>query len=421
MTVSFNPFDEAQVDNDTDVLNTLRNEGPVHEVDGGFWLVTRYKDVNDILLDPVTFPQFGFRPAGTDKIPFEELQMVETDPPVHTEVRKPMAHAMTPKMVRHYEPTIREVAARLVEKLRSRSSADFIAEFAVPLPVEVTGMLAGIPEEQWPQIREYTDNVVKAQFQVDTTEGKEAAKRLVEFDDYFLEIIRHRKEHPKTGTPDVLDALLSSTDSEGKPISERRVLKEFSVDVIAGGIETTTHAIGNLMFHLLTHDGMYQQVREHPGLRDTVIEESIRVLPTLNYVMRKTAKLVEIDGVPVPKGVCLVLSLSSANHDERKYECPAQFDPGRAKDNPLKARDHLGFGRGVHVCVGAPLARLEIRCALDAVLDGIPTMEIDPGEVYERVPFFLIRGPRHLKINLPAAWATRAPGSGAEVIPENRS
>ena len=395
MTIAYNPFDPVQVDDDEAVLADLRRQTPVAEIMPGVFYVTRHADLTEISRDAKRFPQAPFRPLEEDTRTPDQLQLGESNPPGHTRVRKILASVLSPPRIRALEPLVDRVCAELVEAMASGESADVIADLGRPLPAAVIGELTGVPATDRHFLHEYSDLVVAAVQEQDPELQQAAIDRVAEFDQYFLDVIRARRE-AKDRPDDAMTALIDYRDEDGVGLSDEKVLLHLSKDLITGGIDTTTHLVGNLFYDLLSTPGAYERVRADRTLVPTAVEECLRHRPVVNVLFRRPAEEVTVAGVTIPAGSTVALGYTSANHDETVFERPEHFDLDRGDT----VRRHLGFGWGVHLCVGAPLARLEGTHALEAVLDRIPSMRLAPGFEYERVRFFMMRGPVRLNVEL---------------------
>jgi cytochrome P450 len=212
---------------------------------------------------------------------------------------------------------------------------------------------------------------------------------VAEFDAAAREVIRQRQRSMHR-PDDVLTGLIESRDADGKPLSEDKILTHMTKDVIVGGTETTKHLIGNLFFNLCAAPGAYERVRADRSLVPVAIEEALRLDGPAQIMFRVPTVDVEIRGCPIPAGATVAVGYASANRDEEVFEAPDAFSLERRDFN---AKPHFGFGHGIHLCVGASLARLETACALNAVLDRAARMELVPGFQYRRVRFFVMRGP----------------------------
>ena len=388
--ITFNPFDPAQVDDQLATLAALRRECPVSEVVPGVFYLARHEDIIDVCRAPGTFRQGRFLPLDQDTRTPDQLNLGETDPPEHTRVRKVLAGLLSPARVRAMAPFVESVCARLVDAFAGRSpgEADMIADLGVPLPGAVIGPLTGIPASYHGQLRQYSDDYM-ARVDPDPAVAAAAGARVDDFDAMVRELIRARRagtERPG----DLLSGLVDCEDSEGRPLSEDKVLVHLTKDLIVGGTETTTHLIGNLFYNVCRDPAIYERVRDDRSLVPVAVEETLRISGPVQVLFRVPDKDVTIRGVDVPAGSTVALGYASANRDESVFDDPDAFSLDRGEE---LRKHHLGFGFGVHLCVGAALARLEAVSALDAVLDRIPHMELAPGFEYRRVPFFMMRGP----------------------------
>jgi len=393
MKIHYDPTDPAQVDDHEPVLARLRREAPVSELKPGLFYLARYKDVIDVCRDPDTFRQGRHIPRDLDTRTEEQLNLGETDPPQHTRVRKVLASLLSPSKISALEPSIRNICEGLVDEFAGRGTADIIAELAAPMPAAVIGSLSGMPEQYRAQIMAYTAAYM-LRTDPDVSKTRVANAVVAELDAVIRDVIRQRRAS-SSRPDDVLSWLIESQDADGRPLSEDKILAHMTKDVIVGGTETTKHLIGNLFFNLCSTPGAYERVRADRSLVPVAIEETLRTNGPAQIVFRVPARDVEIRGCPIPAGSTVALGFASANHDEDVFENPEVFRLDRRKVN---TKPHLGFGHGIHLCVGAALARTETTCALNAVLDRIPRMELVPGFRYQRVKFFIMRGPEKLDV-----------------------
>jgi cytochrome P450 len=398
VTVTYNPFDPDQVDHDREILTQLRHEAPVVEIMPGVFYVTRYEDIVEISRDAKRFPQAPFSPLAEDTRTPDELQLGESNPPGHTKIRKLLASVLSPPRIRALEPFIDSVCSGLVDGFASNPSADLIAELGRPLPAQVVGELTGVPVEDRDFLHEYSDLVVQAVQEQDPVAQQAAADRVAGFDTHFLDVI-HERRALADKPDDAMTALLEYRDDDGKALSDEKVLLHLTKDLITGGIDTTTHLVGNLFYDLSTTPGAYGRVRDDRSLVPTAVEEALRHRPIVNVLFRRPVEDQVVAGMTIPAGSTIALGYSSANHDETVFPDPERYDLDRGE----AARRHLGFGWGVHLCVGAPLARVEGQHVLNAVLDRVPAMRIAPGFEYERVRMFMMRGPVRLDVELGTA------------------
>ncbi len=391
--VAYNPFDPEQVDRQEEILPTLRQQCPVAELMPGVFYVTRHDELTAVSRDADRFNQAPFRPLDEDTRRPDELQLGESNPPGHTRVRKIFQSVLSPPRVRAIEPRIARVCAELVDGFAARGSADLIAELGRPLPAQVIGHLAGIPETDRGYLHTYSDLVVASTQEQDPVRRQVAEDALVDFDARLLDLIRERRT--STSRPDdALSAFVDYRDDDGEALSDEKILLHLSKDMITGGIDTTTHLVGNLFYDLAITPGLYERIRADRSLVPAAVEESLRRRPVVSCLFRRPPADTEIAGTPIPAGSVVVLGYASANHDESVFPHPEVFDVDRGE----ALRRQLGFGWGVHLCVGASLARLEGALVLNAVLDRCANLRLAPGFEYERVRFFMMRGPVRLDV-----------------------
>jgi cytochrome P450 len=221
-----------------------------------------------------------------------------------------------------------------------------------------------------------------------------ASQRVDEFDAATRALIRERQaatDRPK----DLLTDLVESVDDNGNHLSEDKILVHLTKDMIVGGTETTTHLIGNLFYNLCSTPGAYERVRDDRSLVPIAVEETLRISGPVQILFRVPNADVKIRDTEIPAGSVVALGYASANRDENVFTDPDTFSLDRGEELRHK---HFGFGFGIHLCVGAALARLEDVAALDAVLDRIPSMRLADGYQYERVQFFMMRGPTRVDV-----------------------
>ncbi len=416
--MSYNPFDAEQVDHDEAVLTDLRQKCPVAEVMPGVFYLARHEDVVAVSRDTQTFKQAPFRPLDEDTRTPEELQLGESNPPGHTKIRKVLQSVLSPPRIRAMEPFVHSVcedlASRLADKLFSEGKADVIADVGRPLPQAVIGNLTGVPEGLRPLLHDYSDDVVTFVQSPDGPVRQAAAERVEAFDSRLRKVIAERRAAAGAGAgagaergaasgrgaaggqrpDDAMTAMIEYRDEEGLPLPDEKILLHLSKDLITGGIDTTTHLVGNMFYDLLRTPGAYERVRGDRSLVPAAVEESLRYRTIVNTVFRTPAVDTELGGVDIPKDSVVVLGYRSANWDESVFERPEEFDLERGD----AGRRHLGFGWGIHLCVGAPLARVEGAHILNAVLDHVPAMRLSPSFQYERVRFPMMRGPLRLDV-----------------------
>lgn len=369
----------------------LREHGPVHRVrfdeESGLtdaWLVVGYDEARAALADPRLIKDRYPADLGFAEDPIG-AHMLDSDPPRHTRLRALVTRAFTPGRVQGLAPRVRGIADGLLDEMIPRGSADLVEAFSYPLPITVICELLGIPDLDRAAFRELSNEVVApsspdAQF--------DAYLRIGE---YLAELVEDKRcTRP---TDDLLSDLIRTTSQDGDRLSPGE-LRGMAYLLLVAGHETTVNLITNAVHALLADPTRLAALRADPGLLDGVVEETLRWEgPVKNATFRYAAETLEIAGTAIGKGEPVVVSLAAADRDPARFTDPDRFD---ARRDP---RGHLAFGHGIHHCLGAPLARLEARIALRALLDRAPDLTLD-GPPGEWLPGMLIRGVR----SLPVRW-----------------
>lgn len=356
-------------------------EEPVRFDDAtGMWHVYGYRDAQHILAEPATFSSHTGRlvPEAND---FSEGGLTQLDPPRHTQLRKLVNQAFTPRVVAGLEPRIRTIAEELLD-VAGPDRIDLVEEFAYPLPVIVIAELLGVPAEDRELFRRWVDKMLSnsSEFSLRerTTEQEEAMQESMRHFEEMAEYIRghaaSRREQPRD---DLLTKLVEA-EVDGERLTDQEVVNFATLLLIAGHI-TTTMLVGNTVLCLDAHPAEQERVRADRSLVPHAIEETLRMLSPFPVTARVTNTEVELSGRTIPPEQLVMVWVAAANRDPEKFSNPHAFDPDR-DPNP-----HLAFGRGIHFCVGAPLARLEGRIATNLLLDRYPDMRCDP----EDPPTFL--------------------------------
>ncbi len=366
----------------------MRETAPVYyDEQSGSWHVFRYDDVQRALSEYAAFSSHmgGEEASGTGQLFASSL--IATDPPRHRQLRSLVTQAFTPKAVAALAARIAGLADELLEGFAASGSADLIKEFAYPLPVIVISELMGIPARDRERFKEWSD-VIVSQTQTGSASENQSAT-ITEMTEYFLALIDQRRSRPGK---DLISTLLS-VEIEGQKLTVPELLGFCALLLVAGN-ETTTNLIGNAVLCLTESPGTMDRVLREPALLPQTIEEVLRFRSPVQSMYRTTVAETILGDELIPAGAPIVAWIGSANRDGRQFQRPAEFDVDRGQHR------HLAFGHGIHFCLGAPLARLEARIALEALLSRLPGLSLVQGAHLERMESTIVYG---LKA-LPVSW-----------------
>jgi hypothetical protein len=377
--VRFNPYSYEFHDDPFPVYRRLRDEAPCyHDEELGFWALSRYADVVDALHDPDTYcSRHGITLEQGSPLPM----LLTTDPPEHTRLRRLVSRAFTPRRIAALEPSIRALSAQYLDALGGRGEFDLIGDYAALLPMDVISRMLGVPDADQQQLRKWSDALLHREEGVPdvTPEGIDASIHLYK---YFSAFVADRRAHP--GGDDFTAALVAA-EPDGEQLSDEQVVGFCFLLIIAGN-ETTTKLLGNALLALQRFPAEKAKVLADPGRIPDAVEEILRFEGSTQLMARTVTRDVARHGREMPEGAKVLLLLGSGNRDERVWERPDVFDI----DRPWPTH-HLGFGHGIHVCLGAALARLEMRVSLEEFLARHPGYEVDE-ENLERVHSGNVRG-----------------------------
>ena len=390
-TVYYDPYDVGITADPYPVFARLRDEAPLYYNERyDFWALSRHADVEKALSDWETFSNARSDILELVKSTFDMPRgvMMFEDPPEHTMLRGLMSRVFTPRRMAEIEDQIRRYCVNCLDPLVGSGGFDIISELASMMPMRVIGMLLGIPESEQVSVRDANDANLR------TRPGapmKVADATKIADGSIYADYVEWRAANP---SDDLMTALLNVefTDSSGehRTLTRKEVLHYTQV-VAGAGNETTGRLIGWLAKVLAEHPDQGRALVEDRSLVLRAVDETLRFEPTGPHVARYVARDFTYDGTTVPAGSAMLLLFGAANRDERRYRLPDTFDIHR--DNI----SHLTFGKGVHYCLGANLARLEGRVALDEVLNRWPEWEIDY-DTARLAPTSTVRGWEHLRI-----------------------
>ena len=314
--------------------------------------------------------------------------LVFADPPEHDRYRRLLESVFQPiTKASLMAPVIERIVDRLIGGFVARGSCEFIGEFANPLPIAVIGEALGIPEEEFGRLRTWSNAFIDVQMATLSEERLlDCAELVLDFERRILELAEARQREPRA---DLLSGLAATDLSEPELIAVVQQL-------LVGGNETTRNFLGNAIWRIARDPELRDRLTAHPRLVPRAAEELLRVEPPLQGVFRIATADTELEGVSIPAGAKLMVLLGAANQD------PARFAAGFEVDS-ASASAHLAFGRGIHACIGAPLARVEIRVAIAALLRRLPGLRLEDGRTLERPALIALRGFQELWLQFETA------------------
>ena len=368
--VYYDPYDAAINADPYPTFKRLRDEAPIyHNERFDVWALSRHAEVEKALVNWGTFSS-----ARSDILEIVQSGMelppgvvLFEDPPLHTMHRGLMSRVFTPKRMAALEDQVRAFCVSCLDPLVGTDRFDIVAELGVVMPMRVIGMLLGIPESDQTAVRDKSDAFLRTE----AGQPMELEQDAIANGDMFAEYVEWRSKHP---SDDLMTALLNAEfdDETGTVRTLTRTEVLTYTQVLAGaGNETTGRLIGWLAKVLAEHPDQRRDLVEDRSLIPAAIDETLRFEPTGPHVARYVARDVEYHGTTVPEGSAILLLVGAANRDERRYERPDEFDIHRTDGQ------HLTFGYGLHYCLGANLARLEGRVALDELLSRFPEWDVD--------------------------------------------
>jgi cytochrome P450 len=360
------------------------------------WLVSRFDDVNALLRDRrlgrtylhvATHEEMGRPPDPEHLAPFWHVVrngMLDREPPDHTRLRRLVSAAFTPRRVAALQPTVQRLAGELAAAFVANGGGDLIADVAEPLPVTVIAELLGVPDADRPLLRPWSADICGMYELNPSLEAADLAVRACEeFSDYLRGLARARRADPRD------DLVTALTQVEGLTEDE---LIGTCVLLLNAGHEASVNVTGNGWWALFRNPDQLAVLRDNRGLLGTAVEELMRYDTPLQMFERWVLQDIEVHGVPIPRGAEVALLFGSANHDPSVFHEPRRLDLSRT-DNP-----HLSFGAGIHYCLGAPLARIELVASFGALLDAAPNLTLvrEP----EWKPGYIIRGLRGIDVTV---------------------
>ncbi|MEU9849758.1 cytochrome P450 [Streptomyces sp. NPDC047985] len=400
-SASFDPWSPVFVADPYPAYTALREAGRVHYFEpSNQWLVPHHADVSALLRDRrlgrtylhrFTHEEFGRTPPPAEHEPFHTLNgqgLLDLEAPDHTRIRRLVSKAFTPRTVERLVPTVQRLAAELVDPFVEAGGGDLLTAVAEPLPVAVIAEMLGIPESDRAPLRPWSAAIC-GMFELNPSEdtARAAVRASLDFSAYLRELIAQRRKNPGT---DLISALIAAHD-EGERLSEQEMIST-CVLLLNAGHEATVNTTVNGWWTLLRHPEQLAALRADHGLLPTAIEELMRYDTPLQMFERWVLDDIEIDGTVIPRGSEVALLFGSANRDPARFAAADTLDLSR-RENP-----HITFGAGIHFCLGAPLARVELAASFGELLRRAPGLRLVTEPEWN--PGYVIRGLKELRVEL---------------------
>ena len=412
----FNPFSEAVQQCPHLYYRAMQHEAPVFPVQGtDLFMVTKHEMVTPILRDTQTFSSrfgsAGEMPKGEVVERIKEVlatgwpqvpTMLTIDPPYHTRFRGTVAPYFTPKRLADVVAPVRAIVERLLDDIPT-DTFDLVPHFAVPLPIEAIAQVLNVPADRLADFKRWSDDSIANIGAVISDDRRvEAYRGIVEFQHYFAEQLERRKAEPSGDLMSDLvqavidtDPLPDGTPGPKRPLEMAEMLSIVQQLLVAGN-ETTTKSITEGVRLLAEHPHVLAKLQADPaGYAPLVTEEVLRLSTPTQGMFRVATTDTELGGVAIPKGSRLVVVFAAANRDQAVWgDDPDRFDPDRPN-----LKEHLAFGKGIHFCLGAPLSRIELNAAFEAIGRRVERIELADSNDYRYHPSFMLRGLVHLDVS----------------------
>ncbi|TIC84885.1 cytochrome P450 [Nocardioides sp. GY 10113] len=375
MGALFDPFSEEYFADPYPAYRRLRDEAPVYyNAERDFYALSRYDDVAPAQKDFATYSSaYGVDVASVHSGRWRGLpMMIMMDPPEHRRMRALVNKVFTPRAIAALEPMARETIGGFLAEC-DPAGFDGVADFAALFPVEIISRMLGIPEGERQQIRHWLDAALHRE-PGEEEMGPAGERATAEMGAYFLDLIGRRRSDPQ---PDMITALVEAEVARDEDGASTRLddleITSFLSLLGGAGAETVTKLVGGALVALADHPDQWAALREDRSRIPAAVEEALRFDAPAQYNVRRSMREVRLHGVTIPEGSAVMLLVGSANRDERAFADPDRFDI----DRPVTGRPNIGFGYGVHSCLGAALARMESRIALELLLDLVPRYDVD--------------------------------------------
>jgi len=374
---------ERLIDPYPDYKNWRENNPIWWAEDVNAWVISRYKDVHLVLKDPKLFSSAAMGERDHEI----SLPLLTDDPPRHSKLRAIMNKAFTSRAIKLMENEVRSMSNDLLNKLDISKPVDIAHEFTIPLPISVISQLMGIPFERKDDFKRWSDALTGTGSE---TEIEKRMPEIINMRNYFLSLIPLRKENPG----DDLISKVVNAEVDGETLDDNTIAG-FNMLLLIAGNETTTNLLSNMLNHISYNPNIWKQLRKDKSLVDAAIEETLRFDSPVHWVSRRATEDTELSGQIIKKGENVFAIMGSANRDSNHYDNPEEFRLDRKQN-----KDHHTFGHGIHFCMGAPLARLEGKYALEGLLNRFEEVTPLKDAKNQRTSSSMLRGYHHLWLNL---------------------
>jgi cytochrome P450 len=402
LAVEYNPFAEPQLSEPFAIWEQARQQCPVfYSEQLSAWVVTRYDDVVEVLGDYQTFSSVGASRGFSELTPEaqavlatvpppSQTDVVPTDPPRHTKMRRFIQLSFLPKRIADLEPRIRTIANELIDTIEPQGHCDFYRDFAYLYPLSVVTSLVGIPAQDLPRIKHWVECSLSLKWgRLDPAAQLAAAEGRKEYFEYLAEFVSARHDDDDDS---FVAALVAHSKQSDDPLTETELVGQIST-LMSAGHETTANFLTLSMDAFLTDRAIWKTIVADPSRIPSVIEESLRLNGPVQSLWRTTTHDSALAGVDIPAGARISALTASGNRDDAMFEDAAAFDLDR--DN---TRKHIAFGRGIHSCAGSNLARMEVRIALEILSQRLPSLRRAQGGPLQFAPSALQRAPKALRL-----------------------
>jgi len=346
----------------------------------GYYTALSYEAVQQVLLDGETFSSSGYAPTVGMLMGHSILEM---DEPEHGRYRALIQQAFGLKVMEHWETAIvAPIVNALIDRFAARGRAELVRELTLPFPIQVIAAMLGLPQADLPRFHRWAVELIS--ITVDIGRGIEASQKLR---DYFAGVLAERRVEPR----DDVISVLAHAELDGQRLTDEEIFAFLRL-LLPAGAETTYRSSSTLLFGLLTRPEQLAALRTDRGLMKRAIEEGLRWEPPLTGIARLAMRDCQLAGVPIPAGAVVSVCLGAANHDETRWERPDEFDLFREQ------KPHMAFAYGAHTCLGMHLARMETRVMMNALLDRLADLRLDPSAEDVHITGLGFRAPRALPV-----------------------